>query len=185
MRRRLWNTCLVSPTFCKVFLPRFSSIYSARALIGIKHLISVQFQPLALFSYKSITLAPSQEANMTEKKKNPNPNRLKNSVPQEIVGNRQVQAEALGSNAGASAPEQNVQLGKTGSPCGMEPILPPSLVLQHPQSPGKVQQLCQQGQVQEQEQSCCQVAAGTVRAGPSQAHQGWVRSAYLGVCSLF
>lgn len=162
MRRRLWNTCLVSPTFCKVFLLHFSSVYSARALIGIKHLISAQFQPLALFSHKSITLAPSQEANKTEK--TPNPNRLKNSVPQEIVGNGQVQAEALGNNVSTcwgfcSGAERSAGANRISLWDGAHPASLPGAAA----SP-------QPGKAQEQGQSSCQVGTGTVlQLTPSQA----------------
>lgn len=188
MRRRLWNTCLVSPTFCKVFLLCFSSTYSARALIGIKHLISVQFQPLALFSHKSITLAPSQEA---IKKKNPNKSKSKQA--EGLCATRNCWEQTGPSRGPWEATWHLLGLQSRTFSWGKQDLLvewSPSCLAPWccsiPRAQGSCSSRAGSGEAQEQEQSCSQVGTGTVlQLTRSQRHHGWARSAHLAMCLQF
>lgn len=97
-----------------------------------------------MFTHKSVTLAPSQEANKKKKPKSKQAAELCASGkcwewagPSRGLGKQRGTCWGFCSRAEHSAGENRISWG-------MEPILPRSLVLQHPQSTGKRQQPCQQ-----------------------------------------
>lgn len=149
MRRRLWNTCLVSPTHLSLLLQGLSAPFLLNSFTkGPDRIQTSHFSPVPNTGcvYPYIYNSYPEPRSKQEKKK-PKSKQAAELCASGKCWERAGPSRGLGKQCGTrwgfcSRAEHSA--GENRISWGMEPILPRSLVLQHPQSTGKRQQPCQQ-----------------------------------------